>query len=53
MEQPLEGDPEDRLFIDGFPSILVDEGGEHLVICRELIVANDLEVFSFIEAVIN
>ena len=32
---------------------LRDEGGEHLVVSRELIVANDPEVFAFIEAVVN
>ena len=30
----------------------MDEGGEHLVVSRELIVADDLEVFAFIEAVV-
>ena len=52
VEEPLEGDAEYRLFIHRFLTILMDEGGEQHVVGRELIIADDLEVFAFIEAVV-
>jgi len=42
-----------RLFIDGVFINIEYGGGKNAVIGRQLIVSNDLEVFAFIESVIN
>jgi hypothetical protein len=35
VEHPLEGNPKNRIFIDGLVPIIVDEGGKDLVVCLE------------------